>query len=441
VKEFLKELFKKFNEQNLNYCVLRGYETLPQEIENDIDFGVSKDDALIFEDILTSISKKYGYIFFYKKEIYGFKQFYIINKNNYAQYVHIDIWTKLAYKGMEYIELDVMLNNCTMYNNLIRVPLSGHECALSFLKEFFHNGWIREDKAKILKSKYDNDFDLLLNRHFSKNKIDSFKKFIKNETKNLNKQSMFSKSKLVINNIKTKGSLTTIKNICLYLSYFIKNLFTGSGGLFVVLIGPDGSGKTTMSDKIIDNLGKFFFNKSIYRHGRFEYLPRLSEIFKFRKKDNNIKSDNIVEPIDSKYKYSSSKAMVYMIYYLLDYIFGYLFILKYKAQNKIILFDRYYYDYMIQSTFENSPKLLKWIYKTMAPKPDLLIFLKAKPEMIYARKPELNIEEITKQQEKIQQVMIENFLYKKFIEVDSVSGIDQAYKHVENEIFKLKVNK
>ena len=46
-KKILTYIFKRFEVESVGYCVLRGYETLPDKVENDVDIYVDNVDKAI----------------------------------------------------------------------------------------------------------------------------------------------------------------------------------------------------------------------------------------------------------------------------------------------------------------------------------------------------------------------------------------------------------
>ena len=93
------------------------------------------------------------------------------------------------------------------------------------------------------------------------------------------------------------------------------------------------------------------------------------------------------------------------IYYLLDYFLGYIIKILPTIITKSHLFimDRYYFDYYIdpKRTLIKLPEFIIKIGELFVPKPDLVICLGGDPEIIYNRKPETSLEEVTKQNEKL----------------------------------------
>ena len=113
-------------------------------------------------------------------------------------------------------------------------------------------------------------------------------------------------------------------------------------------------------------------------------------------------------PIKNPHELKSSGiigSLLRLFYYSFDYIFGYV-IKVYPVivkKSSIWIFDRYYYDYMIDPKRARL-SLPSWIINSMnllIPKPDLILCFGANPKVIFDRKPELPLAEIEKQVNKL----------------------------------------
>jgi thymidylate kinase len=84
----------------------------------------------------------------------------------------------------------------------------------------------------------------------------------------------------------------------------------------------------------------------------------------------------------------------------MDYVFGWLIYARKDVQyDRFTIFDRYSYD-LIADPERTRLSLPLWIRKTFVrfmPHPKISFFLKASPEIVYKRKPELQLEEIKRQ--------------------------------------------
>ena len=171
---------------------------------------------------------------------------------------------------------------------------------------------------------------------------------------------------------------------------------------FLVFVGPDGSGKTSLINELEKNIGQ---EKNIeIKHIRFNIIPRFGKLKKFFSNPMRTKKSEIFDPtvskvgkINNRYIYGPDiklwKIVINLIYELLDYLLGYFFLLS-KNSNAMIIFDRYFYDYYTEKNWRKNPKLFMKILMLFVPKPDYIFFLWNEPKVIKSRKPELSEEEI-----------------------------------------------
>jgi thymidylate kinase len=164
-------------------------------------------------------------------------------------------------------------------------------------------------------------------------------------------------------------------------------------GVFVVFLGPDGSGKSTIAEGVL-NAGCDGYRRTTHFHWRPELLPRPGR----KRVVSDDSPDAPIPAMESKYGFTMS--LLRFSYYYLDFILGYwVKLFPKKVASSLIIGERYYYDILVHPE-RYGFKLPKWLYQVLmpfVPKPDLTILLSNKPEEIAKRKSELTIEEISRQ--------------------------------------------
>ncbi len=197
----------------------------------------------------------------------------------------------------------------------------------------------------------------------------------------------------LVNSHPENRGLKSILNKILYIKDAIHEKFF-QRGFIVTFSGVDGAGKTTIIDNIKSSLEKKYRKPvKVLRH-RPSILPILSswkygkEAAQQRSMERLPRQGNNKSAISSLFRFS---------YYYLDYLWGQYYIqLKYICRGQIVLYDRYYYDFINDSKRSNITLNPRWIrlgFKFLLV-PKFNFFLYASPEVILKRKKELSSDTI-----------------------------------------------
>lgn len=159
-------------------------------------------------------------------------------------------------------------------------------------------------------------------------------------------------------------------------------------GYCIALLGPDGCGKTTLSDAFLKDIGPSFRGVK-----RYHLRP-----YAFENKDG-FGGFQVTNP-HGRPPRSFLSSLLKLGLFFIDYTFGYLITAqKYKANSYLVVFDRYYYDVIIDPVryrFGASLWIAKLVGKLII-KPDLFIILTGDSESIWVRKQEVSLEETDRQ--------------------------------------------
>ena len=215
-KTLLKELFSKLNNENINYVVLRGFEKLPDQYTNDIDFGLLRQDGEKFTQALKSVA----YLFNYKLIIRDLRlDVRKLSFSNGSSTIDIDVWFSFNYAGLYYLNSLRIITDYKTYND-IRVLKPENELSLSFLKELLHMSRLRKDKIGGLQNKLDSPYTSPLSVYFTSSDINEFILNIQNSTFDLKKISRRAKLRLLFTNANKHGVLCVLWMITYF--HFVK---------------------------------------------------------------------------------------------------------------------------------------------------------------------------------------------------------------------------
>lgn len=173
-------------------------------------------------------------------------------------------------------------------------------------------------------------------------------------------------------------------------------------GFVITFSGVDGAGKSTVIAHVKERLEKKWRKRVVVIRHRPSVLPILSA-WKYGRQEAEKRSAHTLPRQGNNQKVSSSLAR--FSYYYLDYVLGQAVVwLKYTRRGHVVLYDRYYFDFINDSRRSNiclPERFTKALY-TFVNKPRLNFFLYAAPEEILRRKQELSADTIVQLTQKYQ---------------------------------------
>ena len=162
-------------------------------------------------------------------------------------------------------------------------------------------------------------------------------------------------------------------------------------GVFIVCIGPDGSGKSSVADRVIKRLETTF--KADKTH-HYHWKPLTSQ-----------RSKAGISPVDNPHgppTRGTLASTIYLFYHAFEFILGGILRLKpVLFRNGMVIVDRYFYDIMVDPKRYrlNAPAWLSFLLSKIILKPDLVICLDAPAKIFYERKQEVSFEDVVRLRE------------------------------------------
>jgi len=157
-------------------------------------------------------------------------------------------------------------------------------------------------------------------------------------------------------------------------------------GVHVVLLGPDGSGKSSTLSALGDALTPAF------RRVTSKHLA--PALFRAARATPPVTAPHTRPPR------SLVGSLAKAVYWALDYTLGYYFKIRPAlARSTLVLFDRYLVDALVDPKRYRygGPRWVLHLVWSLIPKPDLVILLDAPTEVLRARKLEVSLRETERQ--------------------------------------------
>ena len=426
----LNKLFEDFNSDKINYCILRNFENIPEDIGNDIDFLVDEEQLERITSMTDIILNQFNFILLSTKSRFGYFGTYYIHKTTNSILL-LDFFTKSSKKWLEYADVEYILKSKIKYRNFY-VPKQGSILYTILLKDLLTYGKLRSKNNDLLEN-MDNEvkkeFIETGSKYLDRKILENLFTLLK-DAKNLPSK------KYLFDNLKTYNNISQMTK---YTYYRIKEIVQNSlfnKMYFISIIGPDGVGKSTVTSNLKNDLkDKGLFKDILDIHHRFEFIPNISEIFTRRPKEGDTTKSSTRESsvvTNPTKKHSWLRTLIYVIYYSVDFMLGYVYILKYKATGGMIIADRYYYDFYIQKHYDNLPDFVKRFFYALIPQPNIIFFLSANAETIYKRKYELTLEETIDQNRRCESIIH----YHDGISINANNDAQTVNNDMKNEIYK-----
>lgn len=401
----LSKVFEVLDNNNIPWMIMRNYEGLPnQNNSKDIDMAIPKRcwrnaQQLIYEEL-----KKLGfeYVLFTKFQSIWCHTFYRIEESE-TFLLKIDIFGGYEWRGSVYIDFDNLYSRSIVYNG-IHVPNEVDNAVMLLLKPLILGGVVYDKYKKVFLEVMDRkrkDFLFALGEIIGDKEAESLINAVENDSKNeWKKQQEIIRKRIWGKSFKKNPTRTMLNLLEHYCMEFKRRIFTKDNRIFAVL-GPDGVGKTTFLQLLITGIGEQIVMDSANvktEHFRPNITPNLKKLLS-RNYDESKEEFCIphrarpVNPISS---------IIRLAYYWLDYIIGVPAILvKARYRNWYIIFDRYFQDFLVDPYRAriNLPDGVRKAFFAFVYKPRITFCLRADADIIYKRKQELELDEITRQLE------------------------------------------
>lgn len=414
-RETIKDFFVFLNDADVDYVWLHGYNN---ETLGDIDIALSRKHYNKIRTILSQFCNKNKFTILQRLRHEVGADYYILqrlNSKSEIEYLVLDFCMDFKRDGRVLIPIDKLLEDREYHNFFFRCNNS-IEATYIFYKRTLKGEWLNHHYLDFKELFIDS-----INSHIIRSYIEpvigfseyrAFKKFVDSTNlKGLNNYTLGLRKKILRKTF-LKDPLMVIKFYFKDFNRIFNRIFNPTG-LFIVFIGPDGAGKSTLIEKTVNMISPVF-RKIEYFHW----------IYNFSKKKIDrvvIKNPHSMKP--RTYIISMFKIIFYSIKYLLGYV---IFVLTGKIRSTLIVFDRYYYDFFIDKKryrLKTSDKFLRF-FLHFIPKPDLIFSLQGDEQLIYNRKKEIPVSEIKSQIEKSKK--LKSIYPEKFIEVNVNNTIDET---------------
>jgi thymidylate kinase len=443
VSSLLEELFHRLEEEQISYCVLKNFDHLPEQPGRDVDMWVKAEHLKKCLRIIFAVAQTQGWRFlarFLHPCYLDAGGYFFIKTDGNNQICELDLMPFFHRKGVSYLDEGILPKYRRYHRNGFKVAAPGIEAAAMI----FRGGMMGEirgtDRDKIVHclKRDPHSFLEALQKPFGSQCSGMILEAALTQQWDFLEKNMSYFQRLIVKRSMMYHSVLQIKQWISYVGGRIKSQLYPSHGIFIVLLGPDGAGKST----IAKNLGEsefvkkaFLKSKVSYRRFQISWIKQIVQKIKgsgLPSFDSQVKDDGTIAPLPPL------KAAIYTIYLGLDYLLGHFFLQRFKTNAGLLIFDRYFYDYLVFRDFSRCPR---WLLKALArivPRPDVIIYLKNDAKTIYSRKQEWSLQEIERQVRSYEQIVP---ILRNCCIIDTSKAIDKITSDIIDIIIEILLNR
>lgn len=390
-----KKLFSFLNESGISYVVVGDVSEYPQKIKSDIDIVIQPKDLPLVGDFLLTFTRKYQGLNLVQCLQHEQTAWYFVlarfDENGIPEFLHPDICGDyfrngaLLLRAVDLLEGRIEAIDSTGAGKGFFVSSSKMEFIYYLLKKIDKGKLYHHHKIHIT-SEWHKDPEGCreqLHKHWEGAAAKTLMTAVdSNEWGNIeNKLSNFRQS--------------LHESFSFSLQYWWRETrrkafrFLYPTGLLIVVLGADGSGKSSVINEVSTKLSPAF-RKTQYIHLR----PRVGK----RSAEKSV-------PVENPHGQQARgllTSVAKILYFFFDYCVGYLVKIRpMLVHSTLVIFDRYYYDLLVDTKRYRYGGPL-WFAKLVGyfiPKPDVCLLLDAPADVIQDRKQEVSKEETERQRQ------------------------------------------